>query len=94
MIPQPINNAVKIVNEIFHWFLTHNNIQQKGAKKNKHNAQSHSKKGMLSDDSDSKVVKKIPLHESMTPFLRVSIEKYIFQRLSFPIFDIYKLKNK
>lgn len=86
-MPQPINNAVKIVNEIFHWFLTHNNIQQKGAKRNKQNVQSQSK-------PDDKVVRKIPLHESMTPFLRVSIEKYIFQRLSFPIFDIYKLKNK
>jgi hypothetical protein len=29
----------------------------------------------------------------MTPFIRISIEKYVFQRLSFPIVDIYKLKN-
>jgi len=28
LIPQPINNAVKIVNEIYHWFSTHNNFKQ------------------------------------------------------------------
>lgn len=36
LIPQPINNAVKIVNEIYHWFSTHNNIKQnKNQKKSK-----------------------------------------------------------
>lgn len=29
----------------------------------------------------------------MTPFIRISIERYVFQSLSYPIVDIYKLKN-
>jgi len=30
----------------------------------------------------------------MTPFIRISIEKYVFQRLNYPIVDIYRMKNQ
>ena len=30
----------------------------------------------------------------MTQFIRISIEKYVFQKLTFPIVDIYRMKNQ
>ncbi len=63
LVPEPIGNAIKIVNEIYYWFTTRN--QENGASIN------GSTKGKQTNRSPT--IKKIPLHESMTPFVRVSI---------------------